>query len=207
MPETAPTVPTATVIAKPGPRTTEFWLTLLVVLISQAYAVGLVGAGTPLDKGLSFVAGALAAYGYAGARASVKGTVHAASAVIRAAAVGLLAIALLHAAPACGPNQPGPVIGTTVIDCTGQNASAVATLFADFKAKLTGGGSWALIEADAKSAGVAIGGCALALLVQDYLGNRGAPPRAEGNAARAALEDFRAKVAGGATFKTAAGNL
>ena len=62
----------------------------------------------------------------------------------------------------CGPNSPGPVVANNVIDCTASNAGSVATLLADFRAKISGGSSWAVIEADAKAAGTAIGGCALA---------------------------------------------
>lgn len=120
----------------------------------------------------------------------------------------VLATAAAAIAPtACNPNGPGPVVVNSVIDCTGSNAGAVATLFADFKSKLTGGSSWAQIEADAKTAGMAVGGCALALLVQDYLGGKGAPATGDSNAARQALEDFRAHVAGGASFKTTQGSL
>lgn len=119
----------------------------------------------------------------------------------------ILATAAAAMTQGCNPNGPGPVVANGVIDCTGQNAGSIASLFADLKAKISGGSSWAAIEADAKTAGMAIGGCALALLVQDYLGGKGAPANGDGHAARGALEDFRASVAGGASFKTAAGNL
>lgn len=105
----------------------------------------------------------------------------------------------------CGPSGPTAVIGQTTIDCTTANLASVASLFSDLKSKILNGGSWTAVENDAKSAGAAIGGCALVALVQDYLGSKGsAPDKASGKAAHDALEHFRANVAGGATFHTTA---
>lgn len=100
-----------------------------------------------------------------------------------------------------------PAVVAAVIDCTDKDAPAIATLKADFLAKLSGGSSWATIEADATKAGKTIGGCAFAEVVQDYLGGTGAPAKGDSTAARNALEDFRRNVAGGASFHTTKGNL
>jgi hypothetical protein len=101
----------------------------------------------------------------------------------------------------------GPAVGTAVIDCTTAHTGEIASLLADLKAALTGGGTWGDVYQRAKAAGTEIGGCALAELVQDYLGGKAAPARGDGQTARATLERFRANEAGGATFKTSTGAL
>ena len=119
-------------------------------------------------------------------------------------ALALIGSPFLMLAPSC--KTAGPVIGTVSIDCTVQNAGDIASVLDALKSALTGGG-WSAVYTRAKQAGAAIGGCALATLVQDYLGGKAAPSKGDGQTARATLERFRADEAGGATFKTAAGAL
>jgi hypothetical protein len=109
----------------------------------------------------------------------------------------------------CPKPGPGPVVVNAVIDCTAQNQDQIKSLIAEFRPLITGDSpDWSAVYQRAKNAGKAIGGCALAELVQDYLGNRNAPPpRADSWNALRALEEFRAKEAGGATFHTTLGDL
>lgn len=58
---------------KPGYKTTEFWLALSAVVVSAAMGSGAVPDDSGLAKVLALVASALAALGYAGARAWTKG--------------------------------------------------------------------------------------------------------------------------------------
>jgi hypothetical protein len=121
----------------------------------------------------------------------------------------VLPATLVVALVACGPGPgPLPVIGQTIIDCTGANRTEIDALFLELS-PLIGLSSpdWAAVYQRAKHAGAAIGGCALAELVQMYLGGRKARATDDSWAAHDALERFRAEVAGGATFKTKAGNL
>jgi hypothetical protein len=109
----------------------------------------------------------------------------------------------------CPKPGPGPVVVNAVIDCTAQNQDQIKSLIAEFRPLITGDSpDWGAVYQRAKNAGKAIGGCALAELVQDYLGNRNAPPpRADSWNALRALEEFRVKEADGATFHTALGDL
>lgn len=65
--------------AKPGYKTTEFWLTLIATAVSLALASGAIVNEVVLQA-LGFVASTLAAIGYAGCRALVKGSAAKASA-------------------------------------------------------------------------------------------------------------------------------
>lgn len=111
--------------------------------------------------------------------------------------------------PSCPGPGPVPVVVNAVIDCTVQNQGQITALIGEFKTLLSGQmPDWSAIYQRAKNAGKAIGGCALAQLVQDYLGNRAAPPpMADSWNANNTLERFRREEAGNATFKTAKGDL
>ena len=120
----------------------------------------------------------------------------------------LFVLGLSVTQPSCPGPGPTPVV-SAVIDCTIQNKDQIGLLVAEFRTLLTGQApDWAAIYQRAKTAGKAIGGCALAEVVQDYLGNRAAPPaQADSWSAYNALERFRREEAGNATFKTAKGDL
>jgi len=124
------------------------------------------------------------------------------------ALTGVLMIGL-SLQPAC--TTPAVVTGgAVVIDCLQQDQAKLVEIVGSLWAVFSGGGSWTDVEAQAIAAGKSLGGCALVEVVQKYLApprGRAAPPADQGQAARAALEDFRTKQAGGATFKTAAGML
>jgi hypothetical protein len=116
-------------------------------------------------------------------------------------------LGLVFTQPACP--KPIPVVTDAIIDCTVQNQDQINSLIAEFKTLLTGQmPDWAAIYQRAKNAGKAIGGCALAEVVQSYLGNRAAPPpQADSWNAYSALERFRREEAANATFRTQAGDL
>jgi len=109
----------------------------------------------------------------------------------------------------CPGPGPGPIVISAVVDCTVQNRDQITSLIAEFKTLLSGQmPDWAAIYQRAKNAGKAIGGCALAEIVQSYLGNRTAPPpQADSWNAYNTLERFRREEAGNATFKTSAGDI
>jgi hypothetical protein len=57
---------------KPGYKTTEFWLTLVCVLLTMLAASGLFGEQTTIAKVVEVGIGVLAAMGYTFVRGSVK---------------------------------------------------------------------------------------------------------------------------------------
>ncbi len=103
-----------------------------------------------------------------------------------------------------------------IIDCTKQDAAKIEALAVQLGCKVVAGaisectalsGDWATIEASAESAGVAIGGCVLSEIVQQYLAKPKAEPVDRTWMARDALEHFRSTKAHGATFRTTIGDL
>ena len=118
------------------------------------------------------------------------------------------ATALLSTSTGC-PHGPLPVVENAIIDCTAQNQDQIASTLGEFKTLLSGQlPDWSAIYQRAKQAGKSIGGCALAELVQDYLGNKAAPPPVGDSwTANNTLERFRREEAGNATFHTKSGDL
>lgn len=57
---------------KPGYKTTEFWMSALVAVIGLVVASGAVPAGGPWERGIAFIASALATMGYTASRATAK---------------------------------------------------------------------------------------------------------------------------------------
>jgi hypothetical protein len=220
---TAPAVPPlATEIGtpppvKPGWQTTEFWMKLAAILLSTLFASGAITNNTVLAVA-GMAAAILGSLGYAVNRGMVKaaaskGAVVTASVqpVMRTLAPVLAVLVLAFSAPACGP--AAPIIATggqIVVDCVSQNRDQIEALVGAFWNAITNGASWSTVEQQAIANGETLGGCAFAEVVQKFLApppGRAAPPAAEGQAARRALEDFRTKHARGATFHTPAGNL
>lgn len=147
--------------------------------------------------------------------------------------IGILAVLLLGALAlpqvACTAAQVKAEATTAahdLVNCTGQalgttpkldDATLVAVVIAaaDEKAKCTPAGAkldWQCVGKDLESEGKVLGGCALVKLLA------GSPPppastpgiaarMADDDPGRAALERFRAKVAGGATFHTSMGDF
>lgn len=130
-----------------------------------------------------------------------------------AAFISALTLAALAGATGCGPVRHA---GDAVIDCLSADRAKIDATLADLGTKTRADGSrdWGAIEADALAAGVVIGGCALAELVQSLLPAAPAAPAAEhaaassdDAAARQTFEHFRSTQAGNATFKTRLGTL
>lgn len=120
-----------------------------------------------------------------------------------------IALGLSIPTAGCPGPGPGPVVVNAVVDCTIQNQDQIKSLIAEFQTLLSGQmPDWSAIYQRAKNAGKAIGGCALAEVVQNYLGNRTSPPpQADSWNAYNTLERFRREEAGNATFRTAKGDL
>lgn len=118
--------------------------------------------------------------------------------------VVLLALGSLGAS--C-PNPPP--VKPALIDCTIQNQDRIADLLAEFRPLISGDApDWGAVYQRAKQAGRVIGGCALAELVQGYLGNKAAPPpQVDSWNAYGTLERFRRDEADDATFRTSIGDL
>ena len=58
--------------AKPGYKTSEFWVTVVVTLAGLAMASGLIAPGSGWDKAIGLVTSTLAAMGYSASRGNVK---------------------------------------------------------------------------------------------------------------------------------------
>lgn len=126
----------------------------------------------------------------------------------RALIVIVIVIGLGASNAACPGVGPGPVVNA-IVDCTIQNKDQISQLINEFRPLISGQApDWPAVYQRAKNSGKAIGGCALAELVQEYLGNRTAPPsQANSWNAYNTLERFRREEAGNATFRTAKGDL
>lgn len=114
-----------------------------------------------------------------------------------------LVVVTLATAGSCGAWQKSGA-GQALIDCTVQNQVRVEAVGAELKPLVTSG-DWGGFYDRAKDAGIAIGGCAAAQVVQEFLSGRRATP--ETWKARDTFERFRAELAGGATYRTAQGDL
>lgn len=121
----------------------------------------------------------------------------------------LLALVLaLASTVACKP-YVGPV-AHVIIDCLGQDQGKLEGLAAELAPLLQGEKpDWAAFESKSIAAGVNIGGCVAAELLQKYLApppGNAAPTPENGQAARETQERIRAKF-NGANFKTKQGTL
>jgi hypothetical protein len=121
-----------------------------------------------------------------------------------------LAFVLLFAS-SCKKCSDGPVIPVVaIIDCLAQDQAKIGSLAAELLPLITGANpDWAQFYQKAKDAGVSIGGCVAAELINRYLapppGNAAPSPEA-GRLARDTMEKLRTDF-GGAKFKTAQGQL
>jgi hypothetical protein len=99
--------------------------------------------------------------------------------------------------------------GNTVIDCLAEDRARIDTLIADLATRTRSDGTrdWSAIETDAISAGVTIGGCALAEFIESLLQPQHVEASSDDTQARQTFEHFRSTQAGNATFKTRLGTL
>ncbi len=122
--------------------------------------------------------------------------------------VSLALVVALLGCSSCKDLPPPEAIAKAVVDCTRADQGQVNAVLREMLPLVYGDTpNWKSVEERAISAGVTIGGCALAELVQLYLGGRKAPLQSEGWNAHETLERFRHDVAGDATFRTAKGDL
>lgn len=121
----------------------------------------------------------------------------------------VLAFVLVVAASCkkCSDNPVGPAVHV-VIDCIAQDQGKLGDLAQELL-PLIATGDWTAFYQKAKDAGVSIGGCVAAELINKYLApppGNAAPSPEQGQAARATMDKLRADF-GGATFKTSQGQL
>ena len=95
---------------------------------------------------------------------------------------------------------------TAIVDCTKANRDKITALEVEMVAALSGAG-WSGVKQRAIDAGLEIGGCALAEVIQSYLAQGKALAPTDTWQARNAFEEYRKNYAGGATFRTAEGDL
>lgn len=124
----------------------------------------------------------------------------------------ILAVAfVLLFSTSCKKCSDGPVVPVAaIIDCLQQDQGKLGSLAAELLPLITGANpDWSQFYAKAKAAGVSIGGCVAAELINRYLapppGNAAPSPEA-GKVARETMEKLRADF-GGAIFKTSQGQL
>lgn len=124
-----------------------------------------------------------------------------------ASIVAIIGLTIAGCSSGCGSVGKHPVV-SAIVDCGKEDQAKLEALALQLSPLVFGGKpNWSAVYDQAVSAGATIGGCVLADLVQTYLGGRMAVPADESWSARNALEKFRADVAGGATFRTAKGDL
>lgn len=63
---------TTTTATKPGYKTTEFWLSLLAMIVGLLYTSGVISSGTTADKIAGLAVQVLAALGYSVSRGLAK---------------------------------------------------------------------------------------------------------------------------------------
>lgn len=120
----------------------------------------------------------------------------------------VLLLSLLVVTPGCKPYLP-PDVGP-FIDCINADRPAIDAMIAGFWPADGSAPDWGRIKDQAITAGVSIGGCALAEFVQRYLApapGTAAPPPELALQAKDTLEQYRNKYAGNASFRTKAGDL
>lgn len=132
-------------------------------------------------------------------------------AVLRQAApLGALALMLGLAAGsqlACTAAQR-TATGPALIDCTAANGAAIGATAASMRSDcvVAGTTSWTCVETHAAAVAVAIGGCAFLEVLAAQPKTSAAAASSTPDPGRAAFERFRSERAGGATFRTAAGD-
>lgn len=109
----------------------------------------------------------------------------------------------------CSETPVGPAVHV-VIDCLQQDQGKIGSLASELLPLLQGDSpDWATFEQKAEAAGINIGGCVAAELIQRYLApppGNAAPAPQNGVDGRATMDRIRAKF-NGATFKTDQGEL
>jgi hypothetical protein len=123
------------------------------------------------------------------------------------AVLALVVLSLAGSQLACTAAQRAAT-GPALIDCTAANAPAIGATAASMRKDCAPAGttSWACVEAHAGATLAAIGGCAFLEVLAGPAASAVAASSAPDPAGRAAFERYRTGRAGGATFRTAAGD-
>jgi hypothetical protein len=129
----------------------------------------------------------------------------------------VLLVALLAGCGSTG-RELGHDTGVALVDCTSASSAAIGGVLASMRSDVAAGGcssksdagarstDWRCVRGKAVSAGLAIGGCAFLELVSAQSDTPARALVAANDGGRAAFEDYRAAIAGGARFRTAAGD-
>lgn len=191
------TKPAAQPASRSGIRTTELWFGLAAALLTALYASGVIPVEGTWAKIAAIAATMLTALGYTVSRTLVK----------KALMLVVLLFALGSTQMACHPDVK-PTINV-IEDCISQERPQIESLIVKW---LTNPPSLQEIKAEAISAGIHIGGCAIhewaQILLTPAPGNK-ALPREEGFAINELIIAYEkeAKVAPNVVFKTPKGNL
>lgn len=228
---TGPSEIISAALPEPGWKTSEFWLKLAALALTALYASGVIPSVGPVATGMAIAATILGALGYTVGRSWVKAAASRAGTtvvsvanenapsapgrgVLHTSLLGIAAIGLgigaVSVTPSCAVPAPVVAAGGIVIDCVSSDDAKISTLVSKLWQAIANGGSWTAVEQQAIASGQAIGGCALAEVVQRYLAppvGKAAPDPENGRQARAVLEHFRATYARGATWHTTSGDL
>lgn len=117
-------------------------------------------------------------------------------------------LAVVVACPGVTDTKPGQVVTQSVIDCLKADREQLTNVTGEIRPLVFGyRPDWSAVYDKAKHAGKVVGGCVLADLVQEYLSSKKALPADASWDSRRILEEFRNNEAGGATFRTAHGDL
>jgi hypothetical protein len=211
---------------KPGYLTTEFWLTILTLLLSGLIQSGLIGDGTQLVKACAFAASTLTTIAYAISRAKVKAPTPIPGQVLEletkvTSEAGfahreiVFFIAMLGLVACSWLKSETKATAATVVDCASAQAKdlteQLAPTFEQVLDRATGGDGkidWPSVD-DATSRLKATAWCALENTVARLLSRvpmpgapQSSPLEQNPDELRAGLAELRAKRFAGVTFKT-----
>lgn len=119
-----------------------------------------------------------------------------------------LAIGIGGVATSCTQAERDTV-KASVIDCASQDQSALVSLVLKMALPIFNGHApdWSEVYALALGGGRDVGGCALALVVDDWIKKHAPPTGLTRDESLVTLDRFRRDVAGGAVFRTKHGDL
>jgi hypothetical protein len=141
---------------------------------------------------------------------------HLKSPVVTSAVSILFVFGVLASCSDCAGTKPtGGSVITSVVDCTAPGGDLMGRIETEAlkMAALAFGpdlNKWSEIETLAVNDGLTIGGCAFAKVVNDWITKKSlasANSAAEINDAKSVFEKYRVSYAGGATFRSAAGDM
>jgi hypothetical protein len=215
----------------PGWKTSEAWLSFLVIVLGALPSSGLTDNAPELAKIVGLIVSALSAINYTYQRSALKRAYYGTSARSRSpqvAAASLLLVLLslsgLCTLSSCGPNCQDPknagsttcVVSGAVVDCTGVSSLSTAVAVVEpIVEKLIGTArqpdgsvNWASIEQQIVDLALQYGACVVAEVWNDLMG-KGTRAVAAGTSApddlKNEFERIRARVAPGRTFAVGAG--